>query len=1034
MAAQQNVVRTLTIRAKDEGLDQVSSKLKKVGQEAKQAGEGVKHLGETSTQGAARLGNLDRQLESLDKRLAGAPRAFAQFERDARLLQRGLDAGKVSAADFARQMAELQTRLQKTVAPRLGVDVDASGLRRLIDGQVELDAATRRTILTVVRQQEQIERAMDAAAQEVAEFATELDRLRAKYNPAYAAAKQYDAELKELNKAHQIGALTAQEHASALETLKARFDQAATGADGFDANGRMAQQQMRNLAFQFQDIGTMLASGQSPFILLAQQLPQVTMYGGQLTGVMGALKQTIAGIFSPLGLLTTGFVLAGSAAISYFRDATDEADATADVLRDQENLIQRVADRWGDAVPALREYAKGIKDAREAADLQIASQIVQNSYLDQVRELLPEVAREMARFQDSMGSVAIFTQPQLELAAQAMYDAYAEAERALRAAEVALKNNEDASEDLTKANEALAALLKSEAIPATGSMRDAVEKLAEAYELAAERARKLNQQQAIAAAREANRRRFDKAGPRLGEGTLPSLSDTRFNERFGWDTVFDFPDDGAKKNREAERAAERLARAYDRLFSSAQRQIDQMRLEVDLVGQYGAAADALRFQFELLQAAREAGIEIGDKEKQKIAELTAAYRELAQELATLQALDDIAFERSLIGVSDGDKEILTYLRQIGVEVDSVRGRNIATEMRYNQVLQETQDELKALHDIGKDAFTSLLDLLYETGDIGEKLIGLFAGIGKQFAQMGMERLWKALTGEGGSIFDGVSGKGTGSLSPVQAAQMGREVGNAISPAIADSLKAPMDAYAAAIRKIESGSYEGNYGALGPVVNGDRAYGAYQVMGKNIASWTKEVLGTSMSVKDFLSNHAAQDKVFFTKFGQSLDKFGNFADATSVWFSGRPLSRAGNASDGYLSVPDYVKKAEDVLASYPGIRAGVRDGSIDAANRLAHRTVSKSGQSAESAPGVFDNRMTSGLGVGLAGLGAFFGGMQSGDPLSGALSGAMTGFGAAPMIANAVPALAGVAGIVGVAGGAIVGQVGSIPLATEKEAA
>lgn len=71
----------------------------------------------------------------------------------------------------------------------------------------------------------------------------------------------------------------------------------------------MAQQQMRNLAFQFQDIATMMAMGQSPFMLLAQQLPQVTMYGGQLTGVMGALRSTLAGFISPLGLITTGFVL-----------------------------------------------------------------------------------------------------------------------------------------------------------------------------------------------------------------------------------------------------------------------------------------------------------------------------------------------------------------------------------------------------------------------------------------------------------------------------------------------------------------------------------------------------------------------------------------------------------------------------------------------------------------------------------------------------------------------------------------------------
>jgi hypothetical protein len=73
----------------------------------------------------------------------------------------------------------------------------------------------------------------------------------------------------------------------------------------------------------------------------------------------------------------------------------------------------------------------------------------------------------------------------------------------------------------------------------------------------------------------------------------------------------------------------------------------------------------------------------------------------------------------------------------------------------------------------------------------------------------------------------------------------------------------MDRIAAAHRQIES---NGNYGALGPVVpsgqnRGDRAYGAYQVMGNNIPAWTKETLGYSMTPEEFLHNPQAQDAVY-----------------------------------------------------------------------------------------------------------------------------------------------------------------------------
>lgn len=119
----------------------------------------------------------------------------------------------------------------------------------------------------------------------------------------------------------------------------------------------------------------------------------------------------------------------------------------------------------------------------------------------------------------------------------------------------------------------------------------------------------------------------------------------------------------------------------------------------------------------------------------------------------------------------------------------------------------------------------------------------------------------------------------------------------------------MGDYAAAISKTESG---GNYQALGPVMQsgsyaGDRAYGKYQVMGKNIPQWTREVLGREMTPQEFLADQNAQDAVFNAKFGASVEKYGNPQDAASVWFSGRPMAQAGNASDGYNTVPQYVEK-------------------------------------------------------------------------------------------------------------------------------
>lgn len=131
----------------------------------------------------------------------------------------------------------------------------------------------------------------------------------------------------------------------------------------------------------------------------------------------------------------------------------------------------------------------------------------------------------------------------------------------------------------------------------------------------------------------------------------------------------------------------------------------------------------------------------------------------------------------------------------------------------------------------------------------------------------------------------------------------------------DTASVPLDAEIKsvlnAIAAVESRG-SGDYLAVGPVVKkgsykGQRAYGRYQVMEGNIAPWTKQALGKSMSKEEFLEDEGAQDAVAAHQLQKSKDKFGTWEDAASVWFSGRPVKSAGNASDGYTTVPEYITK-------------------------------------------------------------------------------------------------------------------------------
>lgn len=113
---------------------------------------------------------------------------------------------------------------------------------------------------------------------------------------------------------------------------------------------------------------------------------------------------------------------------------------------------------------------------------------------------------------------------------------------------------------------------------------------------------------------------------------------------------------------------------------------------------------------------------------------------------------------------------------------------------------------------------------------------------------------------------------------------------------------------------------GDYAAIGPVVEkgmykGQRAYGRYQVMEGNIGPWTKEVFGKAMTVDEFMADPKIQDAVVEHQLKKSYNKYGNFDDAASVWFSGQPVSKAGNRSDGFTTVPEYVKKFRGYFYNY-----------------------------------------------------------------------------------------------------------------------
>jgi hypothetical protein len=82
---------------------------------------------------------------------------------------------------------------------------------------------------------------------------------------------------------------------------------------------------------------------------------------------------------------------------------------------------------------------------------------------------------------------------------------------------------------------------------------------------------------------------------------------------------------------------------------------------------------------------------------------------------------------------------------------------------------------------------------------------------------------------------------------------------------------------------------GDYSARGRPVGshgGARALGGYQVMPANLPTWSREVLGHTVTERQFMASPALQDRIAGAKLRQSCAVNGP-RGAAAEWFSGRP---------------------------------------------------------------------------------------------------------------------------------------------------
>lgn len=727
----------------------------------------------------------------------------------------------------------------------------------------------------------------------------------------------------------------------AVERLGAAQRNASRAPVAANQNRGSQSFQTANVAAQFQDIAVTAAMGMNPLQIALQQGTQLSAVLGPMgaTGAVKGLAAAFMSVVSPVSLVTLALVGGAAAAIQYFTSAGKESKTLEKLLDDQVAAIKRIKDVWGEAATARSQYGR---ESSGSASFGLETNI------SEMTKKLQEVNKPTT-FGPGAVATSVTDAINKNIAATGLTARQFRETSLFKALQIDFQNLQKATiegkpdvlslvsslEDIGRsANNAGIKSITRDAVAALQPFKDLAQALRDAeierrrlFESVGPNGMALSQ--GLIAQADANQSglyesRNRVAAARRQQGIDAQISginarspaDREAAARAAAAAVYNDDENPAQRRQRIEDAGlisrvqseKQLADAARDRAMNLDKILQDQQVEIDLVGKTGGAAAALRKEYELTSALRmeaaKQGIEVDQKELDVIKQKTEALGKYI-DVYNQRRLDfDLNQRASDARLSERDRQIVQMQRQYGLSEspNDANGQAIGRQIDWQDAKNTAKqfgsafsnELISGSHNLGK-AFLKGFQTSLENE--AQKLWSkLFDSLGNVFAD------W--LTGSKGST--GTQAGAANGIGAIGAKLFGGTSGNAVNAVAAGN----MSAYAQAIKSIES---SGNYGALGPVLkSGDRAYGAYQVMSANIPSWTKAATGTAMTPSAFLNNKDAQDAVFNKYFGASVAKYGNPQDAASVWFSGRPLSMAGNASDGFNTTPQYVSKFNAAL--------------------------------------------------------------------------------------------------------------------------
>lgn len=280
-----------------------TTQLKQATQEARNE---VASVGQEADRGAS---GINRHAEALEKDAAAAREAAAQWSTYVRQARE-----RVAEASGARPLPRGMSAFG---------DPSANPFEGFSSGGAHASAFSGQSAML-----KGIGADVEATRRETALYRAELDAVRARYNPLFAASKRYEQELQEIAAAERLGAISALEAANARDVAAARMTPMINLSRQHGGAMRLQAHEARNLTYQLNDVFQSLLLGMPPTQVLLQQGPQITQIYGGVGNTFRALRAALTPARVALGG-TTAALITGAVAWNNYLTSVKAVEAAA---------------------------------------------------------------------------------------------------------------------------------------------------------------------------------------------------------------------------------------------------------------------------------------------------------------------------------------------------------------------------------------------------------------------------------------------------------------------------------------------------------------------------------------------------------------------------------------------------------------------------------------------------------------------------------------------------------------------------------